>query len=288
MKHNELTHQVIGAAIEVHRELGPGKSEAAYEAALARELTLRGIPHRVQKPVPVVYKGVKLECGFRLDMIIAESLVLEVKAVELVHPVHRAQVLTYLKLGGWKLALLLNFQVALLKDGIERFVLGLEEDGIATVAKGIEAETHFTQDPVLHAVVNSGDAEIERLAREVLAGALEVHRTLGPGLLASAYEACLCHELCLRGVAFERKKRLPLLYKGHLLPETDEVALLVGGKVVVQPRALISIQPVHEAELLSQLRLGSWPVGLLINFNTIQLREGIRRVILSSGERTGK
>src|SRR5437870_136426 len=103
MKPNELTREIIGAAIEVHRELGPGKPEAAYEAALARELGLRGLAHRVQKPVPMVYKGVKLECGYRVDVLVGETVV-EVKAVEVVIPVHRAQVLTYLKVGGWKVA----------------------------------------------------------------------------------------------------------------------------------------------------------------------------------------
>src|SRR5438128_11048274 len=116
MKPNELTREIIGAAIEVHRELGPGKPETAYETALTHELTLRRIPHQTQKPVPVVYKGVKLDCGYRLDALVAETVVVEAKAVELVHPVHRAQTLTYLRLGGWKLALLLNFHVAVLKD----------------------------------------------------------------------------------------------------------------------------------------------------------------------------
>src|SRR5436190_8089404 len=100
MKPNELTRQIIGAAIEVHRELGPGKPEAAYEGALARELALRGIAHQAQKPVPIVYKGVKLECGYRLDVLVGNTVVVEAKSVGLIHPVNRAQVITYLKLGG--------------------------------------------------------------------------------------------------------------------------------------------------------------------------------------------
>src|SRR6266478_5527162 len=127
MKPNQLTHQIIGAAIEVHRELGPGKAEAAYESALSHELTLRSLPHSVQKPVPVVYKGIKLDCGYRLDVLVDHTVVLEVKSAEVVIPVHRAQVLTYLKIGGWKLALLLNFNVATLKEGNERIVLGFED-----------------------------------------------------------------------------------------------------------------------------------------------------------------
>src|SRR5215471_443482 len=104
MKPNELAHQIIGAAIEVHRELGPGKPEMAYEAALTRELALRAIAYQTQKPVPVIYKGVKLECGYRLDLLVADTVVVEVKAAELIIPVHRAQVLTYMKIGGWKVA----------------------------------------------------------------------------------------------------------------------------------------------------------------------------------------
>ena len=284
MKPNEITHEIIGAAIEVHRELGPGKAEAAYERALAHELGMRGLTHRVQVPVPVVYKGVKLECGYRLDLLVADGVVVEIKSVEFLSPIHRAQVLTYLKLGGWKLSLLLNFNVAVLKDGIERLVLGLPEEGRET------PEARWTQrgkaltptgTPSLNSLTDCGEAEAERLARESLASAKEVHRELGPGLLPSAYEICLCHELHLRGVAFTRKQPLPLNYKGISLPEPDEVELMVGERVVVKPCALMEVQPVHEAELLSQLRLGGWSLGLLINFNTINFVEGVHRVVLS-------
>ena len=100
MEPNQLTREIIGSVIEVHRELGPGKPEIAYETALARELGLRGLAHQVQKPVPVIYKGVKLECGYHLDVLVAYTVVVEVKSVECVIPVHRSQVLTYLKLGS--------------------------------------------------------------------------------------------------------------------------------------------------------------------------------------------
>ena len=189
---NELTHEIIGAAIEVHRELGPGKPEAAYERALAHELTLRGLATRMQKPVPVVYKGVKLECGFRLDVLVANTVVIEVKSIEGVLPVHRAQTLTYLKLGGWKLALLLNFNVAILKEGIERLVLGLEEkEESGAGAHNSSRNTARNPNPVpsLHSASDSGDREAETLACEIIASAIEVHRELGPGLLPSAYEA---------------------------------------------------------------------------------------------------
>ena len=281
---NELTHAIIGAAIEVHRELGPGKPEAAYERALARELTLGGFATRVQKPVPVVYKGVKLECGFRLDVLVCNIVVIEVKSVEGVLPVHRAQTLTYLKLGGWKLALLLNFNVAILKKGIERLVLGLEEKGESDARANKPSRTTARDTnpaPSFYSASDSGDREAETLACEIIASAIEVHRELGPGLLPSAYEACLCHELHLRSITFERNRPLALSYKGTPLTDLDEVELLVGGRVVVNPYALTEIQPIHEAQLLSQLRLGGWKLGLVINFNTTALREGLRRVVLS-------
>jgi GxxExxY protein len=287
MRPNELTHEIIGAAIEVHRELGPGKPEAAYESALARELGLRGLRHQEQKPVPVVYKGVKLECGYRLDVLVADTAVVEVKAVEAVNPVHRAQTLTYLKIGGWRLALLLNFNVAILKEGLERLVLGFKEEGRdLTPAQGPPngAGVPVNFPTGLRQVQDSGDVDAERWATEVLAGAVEVHRGLGPGLLPSAYEECLCHELHLRGVIFERKQPLALHYKGALLAASDEVSLVIGGRVVVTPLALAETQPVHEAQLLSQLRLGGWSLGLLINFNTIRLADGLRRFVLSRGK----
>jgi GxxExxY protein len=285
MRPNEITHEIIGAAIEVHRELGPGKPEAAYERALAREITLRGLAIRVQRPVPVVYKGVKLECGFRLDVLVSNTVVVEVKSAEEIVPIHRAQTLTYLKLGGWKLALLLNFNVAILKEGIERLVLGLEEEWGESIVAARTASKAGPRNrstlPSLHSAADSGDREAEQLACAIIASAIEVHRELGPGLLPSAYAACLCHELHLRRLSFERKRPLALSYKGAPLDELDEVELLVGGRVVVNPRALTEVQPVHEARLLSQLRLGGWKLGLLINFNTVALREGLRRLVMS-------
>lgn len=124
---NDLSSSIIGAAIEVHRALGPGLLESAYEQCLARELALRDIPFEQQKPLPVYYKGTELDCGYRLDFLVARSVVVEVKAIEALLPIHQAQVLSYLKLGGWKLGLLINFHVPLLREGIKRVVCGLEE-----------------------------------------------------------------------------------------------------------------------------------------------------------------
>jgi GxxExxY protein len=125
-KINEITHAVIGAAIEVHRQLGPGLLESAYVECLCRELVLRGLLFEREKPMPLVYKGVHLESGYRLDLLVAGCVVVEVKSVEALAPVHDAQLLTYLKLGGWRVGLLINFNVAVLKNGIHRKILGYE------------------------------------------------------------------------------------------------------------------------------------------------------------------
>jgi GxxExxY protein len=118
----ELTRRIIGAAIEVHRQLGPGLLESAYEECLSRELSLRGIGFERQKPVPVVYKSVKLECGYRIDLLVEGRIVVELKSIEQIGPIHEAVVLTYLKLSRTTTGLLINFHVPVLKDGIRRYI----------------------------------------------------------------------------------------------------------------------------------------------------------------------
>ncbi|HXJ92422.1 MAG TPA: GxxExxY protein [Terriglobia bacterium] len=121
---NGITERIIGSAIQVHRTLGPGLLESAYAACLAFELGKNGLRVEQQKPIPLVYEDVKLECGYRADLIVENSVVVEVKSVEALAPIHEAQVLSYLKLSGCKLALLVNFNVVVLKDGIRRFING--------------------------------------------------------------------------------------------------------------------------------------------------------------------
>ena len=122
--HEELTEKVIGAAIEVHRALGPGLLESAYEECLCRELDLRGLAFQRQVPLPVEYKGVKLDCGYRLDLVVQDAVVLELKCADHILPVHEAQLLTYLKLTGKRIGLIINFNVAVLvRGGIVRKVL---------------------------------------------------------------------------------------------------------------------------------------------------------------------
>jgi GxxExxY protein len=121
---NKITETIIGASIQVHSTLGPGLLESAYVACLAYELEKKGLVVEQQKPVPLVYEAVKLECGYRMDLLVERSVVVEVKSVDALAPIHEAQTLSYLRLSGCKLALLINFNVTVLKDGIRRFING--------------------------------------------------------------------------------------------------------------------------------------------------------------------
>ncbi|MBE9468840.1 MAG: GxxExxY protein [Bacteroidetes bacterium] len=122
MIENELSKKIIGCAIEVHRHLGPGLLESAYQECLLYELKLAGLNVKKEKPMPIVYKEVKLDHGYRIDLLVEEKVVIEIKTVEALNDVHTAQLLTYLKLGNYKLGLLLNFHVAVLKNGIKRLI----------------------------------------------------------------------------------------------------------------------------------------------------------------------
>lgn len=122
---NEISRSIIGAAIAVHRELGAGLLESVYEECLAYELTQRGLKFERQKPIPVIYRGIPFECGFRVDFLVADQVIVELKAVEKVLPVHMAQALTYLKLTGCKLGLILNFNVEQMVKGVKRVALRL-------------------------------------------------------------------------------------------------------------------------------------------------------------------
>jgi GxxExxY protein len=127
VKENDITETIIGAAIEVHKVLGPGLLESAYEECLAHELKLRTIAFDRQRVLPVMYKGVHLDCGYRLDFLVEQSVVVELKAVEGLLPIHEAQMLTYLKIGGWSVGLLINFNVPALRRGIKRIVHDFRE-----------------------------------------------------------------------------------------------------------------------------------------------------------------
>ncbi|MDP8234822.1 MAG: GxxExxY protein [Candidatus Erginobacter occultus] len=125
LKENDLATAIIGAAIEVHKTLGPGLLESAYQASLARELSLKNIRYEREKALPLEYKGIKLDCGYRLDFIIEGLVIVELKSVEKILPIHQAQILTYLKLLKLKLGLILNFNVEYLRYGVKRIALNL-------------------------------------------------------------------------------------------------------------------------------------------------------------------
>lgn len=123
MEINLITKEIIGAAIEVHKQLGPGMLESAYEECLCYELSLRGLKVERQKPIPVVYKEIKLDCGYRADLLVENEVVVELKAQDVILPVHEAQILTYLRFANKNIGLLINFNVTVLKNGIRRFIL---------------------------------------------------------------------------------------------------------------------------------------------------------------------
>ncbi len=123
MLYEDLTKEIIGAAIEVHKLIGPGMLESAYEECLCYELKLRGLNYERQKPVPIVYKKIKLECGYRIDILVENKIILELKAVEGFNPVHEAQILTYMRFAEKRLGLLINFNVTKLTNSLKRYIL---------------------------------------------------------------------------------------------------------------------------------------------------------------------
>lgn len=123
MEFDDLSNRVIGCALEVHRELGPGLLESTYEQCLAHELKLNDLAFRLQHPLPVEYKGIRLDCGYRVDILVEDALIIELKSIEQILGIHEAQILTYMKLAGVETGLLINFNVKRLKSGIRRFVL---------------------------------------------------------------------------------------------------------------------------------------------------------------------
>jgi GxxExxY protein len=124
MTENDIAYQVIGAALEVHKSLGPGLLESAYHECLAFKLEQLGFIVKKEKPMPLVFEEVKLDCGYRIDLLVENKVVVEIKSVDTLNDIHMAQILTYLKLGNYKLGLLINFNVVLLKQGIKRVING--------------------------------------------------------------------------------------------------------------------------------------------------------------------
>lgn len=123
IKFSELSHRVIGCAIEVHKALGPGLLESAYKECLCFELLSNGFSVETEKALPVVYKGVELDCGYRMDIVVNKEIIIELKSVRKIEPIHESQILSYMKLSGIKQGFLINFNTVLLKDGLKSFVL---------------------------------------------------------------------------------------------------------------------------------------------------------------------
>lgn len=123
MEFDELSRKIIGLAIEVHRELGPGLLENVYSKCLEKEFEMNGMKCETEKEIPVYYKGQKVDCGYRIDIIVENKILIELKSVEKILPIHQAQILTYMKLTGIKVGLLINFNEMILKNGLKRFVL---------------------------------------------------------------------------------------------------------------------------------------------------------------------
>ena len=123
---NQLTYEIIGSAIEIHKTLGPGLLESAYRRCLWRELNLRGIYCRTEYPLDLDYKGLRVACAYKVDLLVDRRVAVECKSIAALAPIHEAQLLTYLRLGGWRVGLLINFNVEVLKNGIHRKILGYD------------------------------------------------------------------------------------------------------------------------------------------------------------------
>ena len=255
---SELTKRVIAAAIAVHREFGPGLDEADYERALHLELLAMGIEHECQVPLPLIYKGTTLDYGYRMDLVVAGWLLLELKAVEKLHPLHEAQLLTYLRLARIKLGLLMNFGSLVLRDGIVRRANTSPKSKV--YAPGEEVP------------------EMDELSREVMDAAFEVQHGLGTGLLRSAYEAALAHELTLRGLKVEQRLPVNLLYREQLIPSTKELPMIVEGRLMASCVCAKTIDPLLLARQKSLLRVSGAETGLCLNFHAPSLAVEVRRI----------
>ncbi|MES2595149.1 MAG: GxxExxY protein [Verrucomicrobiota bacterium] len=263
IKHEDLGDQisgrVIGAALSVHRELGPGLDEADYEKALHLELVSLGIKHEFQVPLPLFYKGAKLDCGYRVDLVVLGSVLLELKALEKLHPVHEAQLLTYLRLANLNLGLLINFNVLMLRDGIVR-----------------RASSHRPAWKRQEGKVDS--TGFDAVSLEILDAAIEVQCHLGNGLLKSAYDACLAHELVLRGLKVECGLALNLLYHERLIQSSKQLPLIVNDQWLVNCFCVDELAPIHVARSRSFLRAAQLETGLCINFHARSITSEIKRL----------
>jgi methylmalonyl-CoA mutase, C-terminal domain len=235
MTDNELTYVIISAAIEVHRHLGPGLLESTYRNCLVQELTIRGLNVASEKPIPVVYKNVKLECGFRLDLLVEDAIVVELKSVEAVAVVHEATVLTYLRLSHHRIGLLINFNVVVLKDGVRRYII--KGDANTEVTEGSTQRSQRMPEKKIRVLIakpglDGHDRGAKVIARALRDAGMEVIYTglrQTPEMIASAAVQEDVDVIGLSILSGAHNTLCPQLMK--LLHEKgmDDVTVLVGG-----------------------------------------------------------
>lgn len=245
---SHLTGQVIAAAIAVHREFGPGLDEADYECALHLELAAMGIESECQVPLPLIYKGANLDCGYRMDMVVAGQLLLELKTVEKLHPLHEAQLLTYLRLAQMKLGLLMNFGSLVLRDGIVR-----RANSASRLSKNRNSK--------------AASIAMDALSYEVIDAAIEVQYILGAGLLRSVYETALAHEIQLRGLKVEQRLPASITFRERLITSTKQVSMVVEDRLMVAIVCAKKLEPIHLARQRSLLKAAQVETGLCFNFH---------------------
>jgi GxxExxY protein len=251
---------VIAAAMTVHRELGPGLDEYDYHRALTQEFDALEIEYQSQVPLPLIYKGHKLDCGFRVDLMVARKLLLELKAVERLHPIYEAQLITYLRLSGIRLGLLLNFSLLTLREGIMR-----------------RANTRPRNlNPSLS--VTPRHEDFDPLSWEVIAAAYEVRRSLGVGLLRSAYESALTFEMRQRGLQVKRSQAVTFSYRGVCLRSRRQIPMVVEDRLMVSCLCVNSIEPIHLASQRSLIKDANLEGGICFNFHGKNPRMEIRRL----------
>ncbi len=218
-----------------------------------------GVEHECQVPLPICYKGETLDCGYRMDLVISGKLLLELKAVEKLHPLHEAQLLTYLRLSALSLGLLMNFNTLIMRNGIVRRARSVQP-----------ASRHYIETPP--------SMEFDELSREVLAAALEVQHELGHGLLRSAYEACLVRELSLRGIQTQVKLPANLIYRDQLIVSRKEVPMIVENRLMVSCHCVKELNPLQLARDRSLLKAAGVETGLCLNFHAASLGTETRRI----------
>ena len=211
-----------------------------------------GIEHDCQVPLPLIYKGANLDCGYRMDLVVAGQLLLELKSVEKVHPLHEAQLLTYLRLAQIKLGLLMNFGNLVLRDGIVR-----RANSASRVLKSRNSKTAKTV--------------MDDLSHEVIDAAIEVQHILGTGLLRSAYEAALAHEIQLRGLKVEQRLPASVIYREQLITSTKQIPLVIEGRLMVATVCAKKLDPIHLARQRSLLKAAQIENGLCFNFHAISM-----------------